>query len=62
MDLNRKQDFWETPRNLIVVVGGITAVVATIAGMAGYKFGANLANEQQPRPIIIQMVPSSPTH
>lgn len=47
LNLKQRQGFWETPRNLVIVVGALVAVLGTVAGMAGYKFGANLANQQQ---------------
>lgn len=41
-DLKQKQAFWETPRNLVVVIGAIaaaTAATAAIGGLAGYRLG-----------------------
>ena len=42
--LKERQAFWETPRNLFLVIGTITAATAAIAGFTGYKIG------QQPPP------------
>jgi len=39
LKLKDKQAFWETPRNLVVVIGAIAAATAAIAGLAGYKLG-----------------------
>jgi hypothetical protein len=45
LDLRRKQSFWETPRNLALLL----AATAAIAGAVGFKIG------QSPQPIIIQV-------
>ena len=37
--LKGRQAFWETPRNLFLIIGTITAATAAIAGFAGYKIG-----------------------
>ncbi len=54
MDLNlkTKQAFWETPRNITILL----ATVATLAGLFGYKIGSNSSP-----PVIVQMVPSPPS-
>jgi hypothetical protein len=58
VNLRRKQDFWETPRNIVILVG----VAAAAAGALGYKIGQN-----QP-PIVINLspqtsqAPAQPTH
>lgn len=39
LDLKTKQSFWETPRTIVFIVGAAVAVAATLAGLAGYKFG-----------------------
>ena len=49
MDLKTKQAFWETPRNLAVLLG----VVAAVAGLLGYEFG----QMAQPAPIVINLPP-----
>ena len=50
MDLTlTKQAFWETPRNIAILV----ATVATLAGLFGYKIGSVSAP-----PIIVQLVPA----
>jgi hypothetical protein len=53
MDINlrRKQDIWEHPRNIVILVG----VVAAIAGALGFKIGQTPA----PPPIIINLPPQS---
>ncbi len=55
LDLQQKQSFWETPRNiviLLVVAGGIAAVT-------GFMLGQTIAEREQPRQIIIQFAPGS---
>jgi hypothetical protein len=37
--LKAKQSFWETPRNLFIMAGALVAIVATLAGLAGYRAG-----------------------
>ena len=51
MDLNlkTKQAFWETPRNIAILV----ATVAAIAGALGFKIGS--IPTASPAPIIIQL-------
>ena len=53
MDLNlkTKQAFWETPRNLAILLGTVSAIVAAVAGTLGYKIGQAPA----PQPIVIQL-------
>ena len=51
--LRRKQAFWETPRNLAIIGGAFAALVAALAGLAGYKLGS----QPPPAPIIIQLPP-----
>ena len=52
LSLRRRQDFWETPRNIILLV----AATAAIAGALGFKFG----REPQPPPVIINLPPQAP--
>ena len=39
LDLRRKQTFWESPRNLAIIVAATAAIFSAAAGLAGYKFG-----------------------
>jgi hypothetical protein len=57
LNLRRKQDMWETPRNIAILAGTIAAIVAALAGSVGYKIGST-----PPPPIVIQlqMPPPSP--
>lgn len=48
LNLKRKQAFWETPRNLAIVLGAVVALAATAAGIFGWNFGRDLAKSQQP--------------
>jgi hypothetical protein len=43
--LKRRQGFWETPRNLALII----AAVAAIAGVIGFKLGS-----QPPQAIVVQ--------
>lgn len=50
--LKTKQGFWETPRNLAIVGAALSAIVATVAGLAGFKAG-QIASTPTPAPQII---------
>lgn len=52
LDLRRKQSFWETPRNIAILLGA----TAALFGALGYKFGST-----PPAPIVIQLPPQAPT-
>lgn len=41
LNLKQKQAFWETPRNLVIIIGTIVAATAGIAGVVGFKIGQN---------------------
>lgn len=56
LSLRRKQDFWETPRNIAILIGATAAIFSALAGLAGYKFAQT---SQQP-PIIINLPPQAP--
>jgi hypothetical protein len=49
--LRRKQEFWETPRNIGILLGVVAALVGAGAGVLGYKIGQTPA----PPPIIINL-------
>lgn len=51
LNLRRKQDFWESPRNIAILIGATAALFGTLAGLAGYKFGST---PSQP-PVIINL-------
>jgi hypothetical protein len=51
LDLRRKQGFWETPRNIAVLIGA----TAAIAGVLGYKIGRE--PPAAPQPIVITVQP-----
>ncbi len=38
LGLKTRQSFWETPRNLVIMGAALSGVVATLVGLAGYKF------------------------
>lgn len=48
--LRRKQDFWETPRNLAIVLGAAAALAAAVGGFLGYTLART-----PPTPIVIQL-------
>jgi len=58
--LKQKQAFWETPRNIAILLGTVAAFVGAVAGAAGYKLCS------QPPPAInihldgVQAAPHSP--
>jgi hypothetical protein len=47
--LKTRQGFWETPRNMAVIIGVIAALFGGIAGLVGYKIGS-----QPPQAIVVQ--------
>lgn len=47
--LKRRQAFWESPRNLAVIVGVLVAVVGALAGLVGFQIG-----HRPPQPVIVQ--------
>jgi hypothetical protein len=51
LSLKRKQEFWETPRNIAILVG----VTALIAGAIGFWFGRESATPPTPaaRPVVL---------
>jgi hypothetical protein len=51
IELRRKQTFWETPRNLAIVLGAMAAIFAAVFGALGYKIGQT---PSQP-PVIINL-------
>jgi hypothetical protein len=54
LDLRRKRDIWENPRNIVILLG----VAAAIAAVVGYEIG-HLA-QYRPQQIIIQLPPQAP--
>ena len=48
--LKRRQTFWETPRNLAIIVGVAVAVFGALAGVAGFQLGS-----RPPQQIIVHM-------
>ena len=41
VQLRRKQVVWETPRNIAILAGALTALIGGVAGFIGYKIGQN---------------------
>jgi hypothetical protein len=55
--LKQKQAFWETPRNITILVGAVSALVAAVAGAAGYKLGSQppqAINVHLDAPLLVQ--------
>lgn len=48
--LKRKQAFWETPRNLAIIVGVLVALAGTLAGFVGFQIGS-----RPPQTIIVHL-------
>jgi hypothetical protein len=49
--LRRKQEFWETPRNIAILLGAVAGLTAAGAGFLGFKLG----QIPPPPPIIINI-------
>lgn len=55
LNLRRKQDIWEHPRNIAILIGATAALSSAVFGFIGYKIGAT-----PPAPIVIQLPPQAP--
>jgi hypothetical protein len=55
LNLRRKQDFWENPRNIAILLAATAAIFSAAAGLAGYKLGSS-----PPPSIIINVPPQAP--
>jgi hypothetical protein len=51
LNLRRKQDIWEHPRNIALLVAATAAIVSAIAGFVGFKIGQTPG----PPPVIINL-------
>jgi hypothetical protein len=56
-DVRRKQGFWETPRNIAILLAATAAIFSAAAGSVGYKIGST---PTAPPTIIINMPPIPP--
>ena len=54
LDLQQMQAFWETPRNIVILL----VVAAVIAAVVGFMFGQTIAQREQPQ-VIIRFEPGS---
>jgi len=56
VDLNpkTKQPFWETPRNIVILL----AAASAIAGWAGFTWGSDLASRPPPQ-VVINFLPAA---
>ncbi len=62
LGLKQKQAFWETPPNIAILVGAVAALVATVAGLAGYRAGQTSSAPTivfQPGSIVLQQPASA---
>lgn len=52
--------FWETPRNIAIMVGAVAAISAALAGWTGYQVGRSPATTQVVLPpgTVIQVPPA----
>jgi hypothetical protein len=50
-----KQDIWEHPRNIAILVGVAAAIVGALSGYLGYKIGST-----PPAPIVIYLPGQAP--
>lgn len=50
ISLRRKQDIWEHPRNIAILVGAAAALFGAVGGFIGFKIG-----QTPPAPIVIQL-------
>lgn len=55
LNLRRKQDIWEHPRNIAILVGATAALFGALAGFVGFKIGQMPA----PPPVIINLPPQT---
>jgi hypothetical protein len=56
LNLRRKQDIWEHPRNIGILAAAVAAVAGVIFGVLGYKIGQQPA----PPPVIINLPAQGP--
>ena len=50
LKLEQKQAFWETPRNIALLLAAVAAIVGAVAGFTGYRLGQS----SPPKQIIFQ--------
>ena len=55
LNLRRKQDIWEHPRNIALLVAATAAIFSALAGFAGYK----IAQTPSAPPVIINLPPQA---
>jgi hypothetical protein len=56
LDLKQKQGFWETPRNIAILVGAAAAFSGAVSGALGFKIGQSTPAAQT---IILQLAPGT---
>jgi hypothetical protein len=55
--LKTRQGWWETPRNLALIIGVAAALFGAVTGVLGYKIG-----QTPPAPIVIQLMQPPAAH
>lgn len=55
--LRRKQGFWETPRNMVILLSGVVMIVGVIVSVVSFQIGRDLARSLSRPQIIIQIAP-----
>jgi hypothetical protein len=50
--LKTKQGWWETPRNMAIIIGVVAALFGAVTGILGYKLGS-----QPPMTVIVHLQP-----
>ncbi len=61
--LKTRQAFWETPRNLVIIIGTLVGLATAAAGFVGFKLGQSRPPTQiifQPGSIVVPAAPTKP--
>jgi hypothetical protein len=52
LDLKTKPPFWETPRNLAILLGAVIVIIGSLSAYFGYSLGQDMS---RPRTIIVHL-------
>jgi hypothetical protein len=58
--LKTRQGWWETPRNMAIIIGVVAALFGTVTGILGFKLGSQPAQSivvQFQQPLAVKVVP-----